>query len=86
MKKKLVVLGLAGALLFSGLSVSAATSKCGHPAVSYYNGTENSVLTCLEHTNCELHITYGVEYATCHYCFETFETRRVVIKSEHKNK
>lgn len=85
MKKKIAILGLAGALLFSGISAFAAADQCGHPAVTLYYGEETVSLPCPDrHKNCNYSEVQLVEYATCHSCFVTFATgKRWTLSSEH---
>lgn len=70
MKKKLIVLGMAGALLFSGLSVSAAVNdECGHPSRTEYVGTETrNPRECGIHGNCTVWEFWRIETTVCHYC------------------
>lgn len=84
MKKKLIVLGMAGALLFSGLSVSAAVNVCGHPARTEYVGTETDhPAECEEHTNCTVYYLYRVESVVCHYCQVEIYGSRTHIGYKH---
>ncbi|MCM1118116.1 MAG: hypothetical protein NC543_01980 [bacterium] len=76
MKKKMAILGLAGALLCSGISVFAASDQCGHPAVTLYYGEEYTYEKCQMHDKCTVRKNYLVEYATCHSCFVSFPTRK----------
>ena len=72
MKRKLAIFGLAGVLLFSGISVSAATNGCGHPSTTTYYATENrNPKTCREHENCTKYEVHSIKAVVCHYCFVT---------------
>ena len=72
MKRKLAIFGLAGVLLFSGISVSAATNECGHPSTTTYTGTVNKYpAKCSQHTDCTVYEVYGYKAVVCHKCFET---------------
>ena len=73
MKRKLAIFGMAGVLLFSGISVSAATNVCGHPSTTTYTGTVNKYPeTCKEHANCTKYKVYGYKAVVCHSCGVTF--------------
>lgn len=84
MKKKLVIFGLAGMLLFSGFSVCAATNGCRHPATSTSYATENrNFRKCTEHYRCEVYDLYGLEVVQCHSCFQAFIIKETKIRTVH---
>lgn len=82
MKKKLVILGLAGALLFSGLSVSAMTDECRHPKITTCSGTERYRTTCSVE-DCVAYDVYGVTADVCEYCNRTLKEVKVFLYTEH---
>lgn len=83
MKKKILVLGLVGAMLCSGINAFAATdASCGHPSVTLNYGTKEGSQTCYLDAECRVAVTYMVEYATCHSCFESFATGNTWIVNE----
>lgn len=84
MKKKFLLLGLVGAILCSGINAFAATdTPCGHPSVTLNYGTKEVLQTCYYNSRCRLTVTYMVEYATCHSCFESFATGNTWIMNEY---
>ena len=86
MKKKLIVLGMAGALLFSGLSVSAAVNECGHPSVTEYGGTElrnGRACSNSTHTGCTLYDQYKIEVVVCHYCYKEISRVETLLGDYH---
>ncbi|MCM1120593.1 MAG: hypothetical protein NC543_14670 [bacterium] len=86
MKKRIAILGLAGALLCSGISAFAAAGQCGHPAVTLYYGEETVYPSCPDgNGNCKYSEVQLVEYATCHNCFVTFATgKRWTLSHKHE--
>lgn len=73
MKKKLLILGLAGTLLFSGLSVFAAVNddNCGHPSYTEYVSPEyRNWRACSDpaHGDCTTYEIYTIRTVKCHYC------------------
>lgn len=84
MKKKLIVLGMAGALLFSGLSVSAAANDCRHPSYTTYVDTETRYFKqCREHSDCIVYGVYKVEATVCHYCQRTINMQAILTGYKH---
>lgn len=84
MKKKLIILGLAGVMLFSGISVLAATNACGHPAVTISYPTENrNYRKCSQHNRCEVYELYGLKVAECHNCFQSFIITETKLDTVH---
>ncbi|MCM1117839.1 MAG: hypothetical protein NC543_00525 [bacterium] len=84
MKKKLVIFGLAGMLLFSGFSVYAATNGCGHPATTTSYPTERrDFRKCSEHYRCEVYDLYGLEVVECHSCFQVVIIKETKLDTYH---
>lgn len=84
MKRKLAFLGLAGVLLFSGISVSAATNACGHPSTTTYYATENrNYRDCTEHPNCRKYEVHGIKAVVCHYCGVTIHSESNYLRDGH---
>lgn len=87
MKKKILVFGLIGAMLCSGINAFAATgTPCGHPSVTLNYGTKKTSQTCYLDAKCRVAVTYMVEYATCHSCFESFATGNTWIVDENHSR
>ncbi|MCM1118967.1 MAG: hypothetical protein NC543_06365 [bacterium] len=84
MKRKLAFLGLAGVLLFSGISVSAASDTCGHPAsTTYYTTVNKNYKECKEHENCQVYEIHGVKAYVCHYCGVTVHSETTFLRHGH---
>lgn len=86
MKKKLLILGLAGTLLFSGLSVSAAVNECGHPSRDERVGTESrNGIACSNptHINCTIYDFYKIETITCRYCQKRIKIIETYLYTYH---
>ena len=84
MKKKLFIFGVAGVLLLSGISVSAATSACGHPSFTISYPTENrNYRQCREHYRCEVYDLYGLKVRECHNCFQSTILEETKLDSVH---
>ena len=82
MKKRLAILGMSCIMLFSGLSVYAATGECRHPSSTRYYGQQKEKATCSV-SGCVAYRVFNVTADVCNYCGVTLKQEKVYSHTEH---